>query len=33
LPRPNPAARKVAEAHDVRVQAGRIAALLRGESE
>jgi glycosyltransferase involved in cell wall biosynthesis len=33
LPRPNPAARKVAEAHDVRVQAGRIATLLRGESE
>jgi glycosyltransferase involved in cell wall biosynthesis len=33
LPRPNPAARKVAEAHDVRLQAGRIAALLRGESE
>lgn len=33
LPRPNPAARKVAEAHDVRRQAGRIATLLRGESE
>jgi glycosyltransferase involved in cell wall biosynthesis len=33
LPVPNPAARKVAEAHDVRVQAGRIATLLRGESE
>jgi glycosyltransferase involved in cell wall biosynthesis len=33
LPRPNHAARKVAEAHDVRVQAGRIATLLRGESE
>jgi glycosyltransferase involved in cell wall biosynthesis len=33
LPRPNPAGRKVAEAHDVRVQAGRIAALLRAESE
>jgi glycosyltransferase involved in cell wall biosynthesis len=33
LPMPNPAARKVAEAHDVRVQAGRIATLLRGESE
>jgi glycosyltransferase involved in cell wall biosynthesis len=33
LPTPNPAARKVAEAHDVRVQAGRVATLLRGESE
>jgi glycosyltransferase involved in cell wall biosynthesis len=33
LPSPNPAARKVAEAHDVRVQAGRVATLLRGESE
>jgi glycosyltransferase involved in cell wall biosynthesis len=33
LPRPNPAARKVAEAHDVRVQAERIAKLLRSESE
>jgi glycosyltransferase involved in cell wall biosynthesis len=33
LPRPNPAARKVAEAHDVRVQAERIAALLGGDGE
>jgi glycosyltransferase involved in cell wall biosynthesis len=33
LPCPNPAGRGVAEAHDVRVQAGRIAMLLRGESE
>ena len=33
LPSPNPAARKVAEAHDVKVQAGRIATLLRRESE
>ena len=33
LPRPNPAARQVAEAHDVRVQVRRIATLLRGESE
>ena len=33
LPRPNPAARKVAGAHDVRLQARRIAGLLRGESQ
>ena len=30
LPSPNPAARKAAEAHDVRVQAKRIAEILRG---
>lgn len=30
LPRPNPAARAVAEEHDVRRQAARIAALLAG---
>jgi glycosyltransferase involved in cell wall biosynthesis len=30
LPRPNPEARKIAEKHDVRVQARRIAAVLRG---
>jgi glycosyltransferase involved in cell wall biosynthesis len=30
LPVPNPAARAAAEPHDVRVQAGRIAALLAG---
>jgi glycosyltransferase involved in cell wall biosynthesis len=33
LPRPNPAARKTAEGHDVRLQAHRIAALLRGASQ
>jgi glycosyltransferase involved in cell wall biosynthesis len=33
LPRPNAAGRKTAEAHDVRLQARRIAGLLRGESE
>jgi glycosyltransferase involved in cell wall biosynthesis len=33
LPRPNPEARAEAEKHDVRVQAGRIAAVLQGESE
>ena len=33
LPRPNPASRRIAQAHDVRLQARRIAALLRGESE
>jgi glycosyltransferase involved in cell wall biosynthesis len=30
LPTPNPAAREAAEAHDVRVQAARIAEILRG---
>jgi hypothetical protein len=30
LPRPNPEARKIAEGHDVRVQARRIADVLRG---
>jgi len=33
LPRPNPAGRKTAELHDVRLQAARIATLLRGESQ
>ena len=33
LPRPNPAGRKTAAAHDVRLQARRIADLLRGESK
>jgi glycosyltransferase involved in cell wall biosynthesis len=33
LPRPNPAARKIAEEHDVRLQAQRIAGVLRGEAE
>jgi glycosyltransferase involved in cell wall biosynthesis len=33
LPRPNPAARKTALGHDVRLQAHRIAALLRGASQ
>jgi glycosyltransferase involved in cell wall biosynthesis len=33
LPRPNPEARAIAERHDVRLQAERIAAVLRGESE
>jgi glycosyltransferase involved in cell wall biosynthesis len=33
LPRPNQAGRKTAEAHDVRLQARRIADLLRGETE
>jgi glycosyltransferase involved in cell wall biosynthesis len=33
LPRPNPQARRIAEEHDVRLQARRIAAVLRGESE
>jgi len=33
LPRPNAAARKTAEGHDVRLQAHRIAALLRGTSQ
>jgi glycosyltransferase involved in cell wall biosynthesis len=33
LPRPNPAGRKAAEQHDVRLQAARIATLLRGESQ
>jgi glycosyltransferase involved in cell wall biosynthesis len=31
LPRPNPAARRIAEAHDVKLQARRVAAVLRGE--
>jgi glycosyltransferase involved in cell wall biosynthesis len=31
LPRPNPAARVIAEAHDVRLQAARVARVLRGE--
>jgi glycosyltransferase involved in cell wall biosynthesis len=30
LPRPNPEARKIAEQHDVRIQAKRIEAVLRG---
>jgi glycosyltransferase involved in cell wall biosynthesis len=33
LPRPNAAARKVAEEHDVRLQAQRIAGVLRGEAQ
>jgi D-inositol-3-phosphate glycosyltransferase len=33
LPRPNPAARRIAEDHDVRRQAERIAVVLRGRSE
>ena len=33
LPRPNAEARRIAAEHDVRIQAGRIAAVLRGESE
>jgi glycosyltransferase involved in cell wall biosynthesis len=33
LPRPNPAGRKTAEKHDVRVQGRRIASVLRGEAE
>jgi glycosyltransferase involved in cell wall biosynthesis len=33
LPRPNAEARRIAEEHDVRLQARRIAAVLRGESE
>ena len=33
LPRPNPTGRKTAEQHDVRVQARRIASVLRGEAE
>jgi glycosyltransferase involved in cell wall biosynthesis len=33
LPRPNREARAIAERHDVRLQAKRIAAVLRGESE
>jgi glycosyltransferase involved in cell wall biosynthesis len=33
LPRPNAEARRIAEEHDVRRQAGRIATVLRGESE
>jgi D-inositol-3-phosphate glycosyltransferase len=33
LPRPNPAARAIAEEHDVRLQARRVAGVLRGESQ
>ena len=33
FPRPNPAGRVAAEQHDVRLQAARIATLLRGESQ
>src|SRR6266545_4128364 len=33
LPRPNPPGRAVAEQHDVRLQARRVAAVLRGESQ
>jgi glycosyltransferase involved in cell wall biosynthesis len=33
LPRPNSAGRKTAESHDVRLQAGRIADLLRAGSQ
>ena len=33
LPRPNPAARAMAEQHDVRLQARRVAEVLRGESQ
>jgi glycosyltransferase involved in cell wall biosynthesis len=33
LPRPNPTARAVAERHDVRLQARRVADVLRGESQ
>src|SRR6266540_1284456 len=33
LPRPNPPARAVAEQHDVHLQARRVAAVLRGESQ
>jgi glycosyltransferase involved in cell wall biosynthesis len=33
LPRPNAEARRIAEEHDVRLQARRIAAVLHGESE
>jgi glycosyltransferase involved in cell wall biosynthesis len=33
LPRPNPAARAIAEEHDVRLQARRVAEVLRGESQ
>jgi glycosyltransferase involved in cell wall biosynthesis len=33
LPRPNPAGRKIAEEHDARVQARRIAGVLRGEAQ
>jgi glycosyltransferase involved in cell wall biosynthesis len=33
LPRPNPAGREIAAEHDVRVQARRIAEVLRGESQ
>jgi hypothetical protein len=33
LPRPNPPARAIAEQHDVRLQARRVAELLRGESQ
>ena len=33
LPRPNPPARAIAEQHDVRLQARRVAGVLRGESQ
>jgi glycosyltransferase involved in cell wall biosynthesis len=33
LPRPNPAARAIAEQHDVRLQARRVAEVLRGEPQ
>jgi glycosyltransferase involved in cell wall biosynthesis len=33
LPRPNSAGRRIAEQHDVRVQARRIASVLEGEAE
>jgi glycosyltransferase involved in cell wall biosynthesis len=33
LPRPTPAGRQIAEEHDVRLQARRIARVLRGEAE
>jgi glycosyltransferase involved in cell wall biosynthesis len=33
LPRPNPPARAIAEQHDVHLQARRVAAVLRGESQ
>jgi glycosyltransferase involved in cell wall biosynthesis len=33
LPRPNASARAIAERHDVRAQARRVAAVLQGESE
>ena len=33
LPRPNPPARAIAERHDVRLQARRVAGVLRGEPQ